>query len=120
MKETGKINYIEMPSRDIGATKQFFAAAFGWSFVDYGPDYVAIGDAGIDGGFFHSDKVATTANGSVLVVLYSADLESTLEKVKSAGGSIVQDIFAFPGGRRFHFSDPNGNEYAVWSELEAQ
>lgn len=116
MKETGKINYVELPSRDLEVTKSFFSAAFGWSFVDYGPEYVAIEDAGLDGGFFKSDKVATTSNGSVLVVLYSATLEETLEKVKSAGGTIVQDIFSFPGGRRFHFTDPNGNEYAVWSE----
>lgn len=116
MKETGKINYVEMPSRDLEATKRFFTDAFGWSFVDYGPEYIALENAGLDGGFFKSDKVATTSNGSVLVVLYSTDLETTCEKVKLYGGMIVQDIFSFPGGRRFHFTDPNGNEYAVWSE----
>ena len=116
MKQTGKINYLEMPSRDLNATKQFFSSVFGWSFVDYGPEYVAIEDAGLDGGFFKSDKVAITENGSVLVVLYSSELESTVEKVKNAGGQITQNIFSFPGGRRFHFTDPNGNEYAVWSE----
>lgn len=116
MKQTGKINYLEMPSRDLGATKQFFSEAFGWSFVDYGPEYVAIENAGLDGGFFKSDKTATTENGSVLVVLYSSELENTVEKVKNAGGQIIQNIFSFPGGRRFHFADPNGNEYAVWSE----
>lgn len=119
MKETGKINYVEMPSKDLEVTKRFFGDAFGWSFVDYGPAYAAIKDAGLDGGFFKSDHVAVTSQGSVLVVLYSDDLESTLDKVKLAGGKIVQDIFSFPGGRRFHFSDPNGNEYAVWSEQEA-
>jgi len=116
MKQTGKINYLEMPSKDLDATKQFFSAAFGWSFVDYGPEYVAIENAGLDGGFFKSDKVVTTENDSVLVVLYSSELEKTVEKVKSAGGQIIQSIFSFPGGRRFHFTDPNGNEYAVWSE----
>lgn len=116
MQETGKINYVEMPCRDIEATKAFFASAFGWSFVDYGPDYVALENAGLDGGFFKSDKAASTDNGSVLVVLYSADLEATMEDVKSAGGKIIQDIFSFPGGRRFHFADPSGNEFAVWSE----
>ncbi|MDS1311453.1 VOC family protein [Marinobacter xiaoshiensis] len=119
MKETGKINYVEMPSRDLEATKKFFCDAFGWAFIDYGPEYVAIQNAGLDGGFFKSDHVATTSNGSVLVVLYSSDLEATLEKVKQAGGKVVLDIFTFPGGRRFHFSDPSGNEYAVWSELGA-
>ncbi len=116
MKETGKINYVEMPSRDLEATKRFFGDAFGWSFVDYGPEYVAIENAGLDGGFFKSDKVATTDHGSVLVVLFSTDLEATLEKVELSEGKIVKDIFTFPGGRRFHFNDPNGNEYAVWSE----
>ncbi|WP_417502461.1 VOC family protein [Marinobacter sp.] len=119
MKETGKINYVEIPARDIAATKRFFGDAFGWTFVDYGPDYVAIENAGLDGGFFKSDSVATTGIGSVLVVLFSTDLEATLEKVKLCGGKIVKDIFPFPGGRRFHFSDPNGNEYAVWSEPSA-
>lgn len=116
MNENGKINYLELPSRDLEATKRFFAAAFGWSFIDYGPEYAAMVDAGLDGGFYQSDKVATTDNGSVLVVLYGSDLTGTVERVKLAGGNIIKDIFTFPGGRRFHFSDPNGNEYAVWSE----
>lgn len=119
MNKTGQINYIEMPSRDLDATKRFFSTAFGWRFVDYGPDYVAIENAGVDGGFFKSDKRVSTANGSVLVVLYSSELEDSAEKVRSAGGKIIQDIFSFPGGRRFHFTDPNGNEYAVWSEAIA-
>lgn len=119
MKESVKINYVEMPSKDIAATKQFFSAAFGWSFVDYGPDYIAIENAGIDGGFYKSDLHTNADNGSVLVVLYSAALEETLEKVKSCGGQIKKEIYDFPGGRRFHFTDPNGNEYAVWSEPSA-
>lgn len=116
MKETGKINYVEIPAGDLEATKAFFTSAFGWSFVDYGPEYVAIENAGIDGGFYKSDKVSSPREGSVLVVLYSSELEETLIRVTSAGGKVVQDIFDFPGGRRFHFTDPNGNEYAVWSE----
>ncbi|MCH8552891.1 MAG: VOC family protein [Natronospirillum sp.] len=119
MQETGKIDYVEMPCRDIEATKTFFASAFGWSFVDYGAEYIAIDNAGLNGGFFKSDRVASAAMGSVLVVLYSADLETTMEDIKSAGGKIIQDIFTFPGGRRFHFSDPSGNEFAVWSERDA-
>lgn len=116
MKETGKINYIEMPAKDIAATKEFFSKTFDWSFIDYGPDYTAIENAGIDGGFFKSDKNAITENGSVLVVLFSKELEQTLAKVKSSGGIIIRDIFSFPGGRRFHFADPSGNEFAVWAE----
>ncbi len=119
MKETGKISYVEMPSRNLAATKTFFSEVFGWSFVDYGPDYVAIENAGLNGGFFRSEHAAITSNGSVLVVLYSDDLEATLDKVKMSGGTIIQDVFSFPGGRRFHFNDPNGNEYAAWSEPKA-
>ena len=110
-----KINYIELPATDIEGTKQFFAKAFGWGFVDYGPDYAAISGAGLDGGFYKSTLRATTETGSALVVLYSTNLESSLESVESAGGKIVRPIFSFPGGRRFHFTDPSGNEYAVWS-----
>lgn len=119
MREPGKINYIEMPSKDLGLTKKFFQEAFGWSFIDYGPEYIAIADAGIDGGFYKSDKAAVTADGSVLVILYSDKLEAARDSVKAAGGTIIRDIFSFPGGRRFHFSDPNGNEYAVWSQEAA-
>ncbi|MFC3852036.1 VOC family protein [Salinispirillum marinum] len=111
-----KINYIEIPASNLEGTKQFFADAFGWTFEDYGPDYAAIIDAGLDGGFFRSELVAHTATGSALVVLRSVDLEASLEKVQQAGGDILQPIFSFPGGRRFHFTDPSGNEYAVWSD----
>jgi len=117
MNEHEKINYVEFPSKDLDVTKRFFQEVFGWTFVDYGPEYAAIADAGLDGGFFKSDQVVSTANGSALVVIYSKDLEYTQSKVTAAGGSIMQEIFAFPGGRRFHFADPNGNEYAVWSDL---
>jgi len=116
MNETGKISYIELPARNIEATKAFYSAAFGWKFVDYGPDYVSFQDAGMDGGFYKSDKNASTATGSALVVLYSSELEHTFEVVLESGGEIVEQIFEFPGGRRFHFADPNGNELAVWSE----
>ena len=119
MKETGKINYVEIPSRDLEATKAFFASAFDWSFIDYGPEYVAIENAGLDGGFYKADNVSSSESGSVLVVLYSSELEETVKKVTSSGGKVIQDIFDFPGGRRFHFTDPNGNEYAVWSESDA-
>lgn len=111
-----RINYIELPARDIEGTKRFFSEAFGWRFVDYGPDYTALQEAGLDGGFFRSDLVARPENGSALVVLYSAELETALERVVNAGGEIVQPTFDFPGGRRFHFTDPSGNEYAVWSD----
>ena len=119
MNEHEKINYVEFPARDIEAAKAFFSAAFGWSFTDYGPDYTAFANAGIEGGFFKSELIASTANGSALIIFYSKELERTQSKIEQAGGSIIKPIFSFPGGRRFHFGDPNGNEYAVWSDIEA-
>lgn len=116
MNQHEKINYVELPAKDITAVKNFFISAFNWSFTDYGPDYSAFSNQGLDGGFFKSDKHSTTDNGAALIVFYSNDLEATLDKVKNAEGKIVRDIFSFPGGRRFHFTDPNGNEYAVWSD----
>jgi len=116
MAEHEKINYVEFPAKNMEATKAFFSSAFGWEFVDYGPDYCAITNAGIDGGFFKSDLSVSTTTGSVLIVLYSTDLQETQSKIEQAGGSIIKPIFSFPGGRRFHFTDPNGNEFAVWSD----
>lgn len=110
------INYIELPATDISGTKKFFADVFGWEFVDYGPEYSAFTNAGIGGGFYKSTQRALTQTGSALVVLYSENLESALARVESAGGKIIKPIFSFPGGRRFQFTDPSGNEYAVWSE----
>lgn len=117
MNEHEKINYVEFPAKDIKATKDFFRTVFGWSFIDYGPEYTAFSNEGLDGGFFQSDVSASTENGSALIVFYSKDLAHTQEKIEGAGGSIIQPIFSFPGGRRFHFVDPNGNEYAVWSDV---
>jgi hypothetical protein len=111
-----RIDYIEFPAADIDAAKAFYAGVFGWKFVDYGPDYCAFNDGGLDGGFHRAGLHSSAAAGAALVVLYADDLEATRERVKSGGGSIVKDIFAFPGGRRFHFTDPNGNELACWSE----
>jgi len=111
-----KINYVEFPAKYMDKTKVFFKQVFGWSFMDYGPDYIAFSNAGIDGGFYKSDLSASTGKGSALVVFYSKNLEQTLSKVESAGGIIVKSIFSFPGGRRFHFLDPNANEFAVWSD----
>ncbi|MBU0473287.1 MAG: VOC family protein [Bacteroidetes bacterium] len=116
MSEHNKISYIEIPTKDIAATKTFFSNVFGWTFQDFGPDYTSFTNEGSNGGFFKSDQTVSTKNGSVLIVLYSNNLEQTLFNIKSEGGAIIKPIFPFPGGRRFHFSDPNGNEYAVWSE----
>lgn len=117
MNRHEKISYIEFPARDIEKTRAFFGAVFGWSFVDYGPEYTTFTDQGVDGGFYKSDLSMSVENGSALIVFYSQDLENTLGKIESAGGSVIKAIFSFPGGRRFHFADPNGNEYAVWSDI---
>jgi len=116
MNQHEKINYVEFPAKDLAGTKTFFESVFGWSFTDYGPEYTAFEDQGLDGGFFQSELASSTAKGAALIVLYSNRLEATLAKVEQAGGSIVKPIYSFPGGRRFHFTEPSGNEFAVWSE----
>jgi len=116
MKHHEKINYVEYSARNMAATKAFFESAFGWRFQDYGPDYCAFADQGIDGGFYRGELAADSGKGSALLIFYSDNLESTLAKVENSGGIIVKPIFAFPGGRRFHFTEPSGNEFAVWSD----
>ena len=111
-----KINYLELPARDFDAAQRFYGSTFGWTFVDYGPEYRAFNDGFIDGGFYKSDASSSTSNGAALIVLYARDLEGTQDKVVANGGTVVREIFSFPGGRRFHFADPNGNELAVWSD----
>jgi predicted enzyme related to lactoylglutathione lyase len=111
-----KVDYVEIPSRDLPATKAFFTELFGLKFTDFGPEYMDFFDGRIHGGFFKSEKVSSTDNGSSLVVFYADDLESTCERVKSLGGKIIKEIFTFPGGRRFQFTDPGGSEFAVWSD----
>lgn len=115
MNHHGKLNYVEFPCQDLARTKAFFETVFGWTFTDYGPDYTSFAGQGLDGGFFTSPLRARTATGSALLVFYSDDLEQTLARVQQAGGEILQPIFSFPGGRRFHFAEPGGNEFAVWS-----
>jgi hypothetical protein len=108
------IDYIEFTVTDMAEAKRFYAAAFDWAFNDYGPDYAGIQKPGGEAGGMRVG--ATVASGGPLVILYSSDLEATQGRVRAAGGRIVQDTFSFPGGRRFHFADPSGNELAVWSD----
>lgn len=114
MRITGKIDYLELPATggSMDSTKAFYASAFGWAFTDYGPTYAAF-DEGLDGGF-QADR--EQARPKPLPVLFSEAIEETLAAVEQAGGTIVQPIEPFPGGRRFHFTDPAGNELAVWSD----
>lgn len=113
MKEHGKLDYLEMQAGGgaIDSVKAFYSAVFGWTFTDYGPSYAAY-EEGLDGGFDGSAAPETKP----LPVIYSENLEASLNAVTEAGGRIVRPIFSFPGGRRFHFTDPAGNELAVWSE----
>ena len=107
---TEPIDYVELAGGDLAATKAFYGEAFGWSFTDYGPAYAGVEGAGLDGGF------DATASRPPLVILKADDLEAALARVEAAGGEITAPIFEFPGGRRFHFRDPAGNELGVWAE----
>ncbi len=112
MKNT-LINYVEFKANDLQQIKDFYGTTFGWSFKDYGPDYVAFSDSGLEGGF---ERTAEKVTNGALIVLYHEDLEGMRDKVTKAEGVIVKDIFSFPGGRRFHFTDPSHNELAIWSD----
>ena len=116
MSNHEKINYVEFPAKNLKATKAFFREVFGWIFEDFGPEYSAFSNQGINGGFFYSSLSSSTDKGAALIVFYSEDLEATQSRIEMAGGVIVKPVFAFPGGRRFHFKEPSGNEFAVWSD----
>ncbi len=109
------ISYLELPLVDKEGTEAFYSKVFGWTFTEWGLDYIGFSGAGVEGGFNRDVKPASTGTG-VLVVLYTVDLEQKLSDVEEAGGTIAELIFSFPGGKRFHFIDPNGTELAVWSE----
>ena len=110
-----KIDYVEFASADLAATGAFFAATFGWQFEEY-DSYLAFHGAGLDGGIYRAERTGRVDTGSVLIVFYSVDLAATERLVKQHGATIVKPAFAFPGGRRFHFTEPAGNEFAVWSD----
>ena len=113
MRADGQVDYVEFPGVDMAALKAFYGQAFGWRFTDYGPDYAAF-DQGLEGGFTTDAETRPT---QPLVVLWADDLDAMLEKVTEAGGRVTLPIFDFPGGRRFHFADPSGNELAVWTAV---
>ena len=108
-----RIDYIELPSTGISETKRFYSAAFGWKFTDYGPDYTSFEDGRLNGGFHATERGGAAG---ILIVIFAVDLAAAERAVRNAGGSIVKPVFEFPGGRRFHFTDPSGNELAVWSD----
>ena len=108
-----RVDYIEFPATDVAAAKRFYVDAFGWKFTDYGPDYTSFEDGRLAGGFRKADGVT---RGGPLVVIFAMDLAAAEQRVRAAGGTIVVETHSFPGGRRFHFTDPSGNELAVWSD----
>ena len=107
------INYVEFKAKDLEKIKGFYTKIFNWTFSDYGPTYIAFSESGLEGGF---EKTENEIMNGALIVLYHQDLDDVKNKIIEVGGEISKDIFAFPGGHRFHFVDPSGNELAVWSD----
>jgi len=116
MNVAGRIDYIEIPVTDLNKAREFFVALFGWAFQEWGPDYYSFNDGRLECGMRRADEPAPASG--VLLVFYSENLERDVERVKELGATISQEIFEFPGGRRFHFVDPAGNEYAMWTIAE--
>jgi predicted enzyme related to lactoylglutathione lyase len=124
MPQHEKLDYVEFPARGLSASQIFFNSVFGRGFENFGPDDCAFSGQGLDGDFYRSKLCSSTLNGSALLVFYSDDLQATLVAVEQAveqiGGRMVKPIFDFPGGGRFHFSEPSDDEFAVWSALAAK
>ena len=114
MRVENRIDYVEIPVTDLKKVKVFFTGLFGWSFQEWGDDYLSFNDGQLDGGFCRSKEPVPA--GGVVLIFYSEDLERDIVRVKELGATISKAIFPFPGGRRFHFIDPVGTEYAIWSE----
>ncbi|MFT5849883.1 MAG: putative enzyme related to lactoylglutathione lyase [Patiriisocius sp.] len=108
-----QIQYVEFLSKDLDVIKKFYTQSFGWVFTDWGPEYIAFDGEHVSGGFSPGEP----SQGSILVIVYSKTLEATQQSIEKAGGVIIKEIFSFPGGRRFRFTDPDGNELAVWSDV---
>ena len=113
MSAENQIDYVEIPVTDLNRAREFFSSMFGWSFEEWGDEYMSFNDGRLDGGFRLANEPAPSSG--VLLVFYSENLERDVDTVKALGAEISQEIFAFPGGRRFHFIDPVGNEFAIWS-----
>jgi predicted enzyme related to lactoylglutathione lyase len=115
MRAENRVDYVEIPVTDLGKARAFFEALFGWSFQDWGEDYMSFNDGRLDGGFRRSTEPAPATG--VLVVFFSEDLDRDFDRVQELGATISEPVFPFPGGRRFHFVDPTGTEYAIWAAL---
>ncbi|AKM30825.1 bleomycin resistance protein [Pandoraea faecigallinarum] len=107
-----QIDNIEFNVSDIARSKAFYGSVFDWTFTDYGPTYTEFTDGRLTGGFTTGEAVRP---GGPLVILYADDLSETQRRIEAAGARISRPVFSFPGGRRFHFLDPDGYELAVWS-----
>ena len=116
MNVEGRIDYVEIPVIDLNKAREFFVGLFGWTFQEWGPDYYSFSDGRLECGMRRVEEVARSS--SILLVFYSENLERDVERVKELGATISQDKFDFPGGRRFHFVDPAGTEYAMWTTAE--
>ena len=114
MRPENRIDYVEIPVTDLPKARAFFEAMFGWKFQEWGDEYYSFNDGRFDGGLRKADESAPATG--VLLVFYSGDLERDVGRVRELGGTISQDIFSFPGGRRFQFIDPVGTEFAIWTE----
>jgi predicted enzyme related to lactoylglutathione lyase len=115
-KAEAQIDYVEIPVPELEKTREFLQSMFGWEFQDWGPDYSSFSDGRLEGGLRRSEKPAPAMG--VLLVFYSTSLERDVDRVQAMGATISQPIFAFPGGRRFHFVDPAGIEFAMWSDRD--
>ena len=118
MRDEGKIDYVEIPVTDLDKAREFLTQLFGWKFEEWGPDYYSFNDGRLDGGLRRSDEPAPASG--VLLVFYTQDIERDYQRVQELGATISQEIFEFPGGRRFHFVDPVGTEYAMWTSTEEE
>jgi len=116
LNKENRIDYVEFPAADFDAIKAFYGGLFNWTFTAFGDDYLAFNDGRLDGGFYRSGNRAAAATGAALVIFYTAELEQLQQRIEAAGGTVCVPTFSFPGGRRFHFTDPHGNELAVWTD----
>jgi len=117
-RREGRIDYIEIPVTDLDKTREFFVQLYGWEFQEWGPDYYSFNDGRLDGGLRRAEEAAPASG--VLVVFYSEDIDRDYARVKELGATITQEIFEFPGGKRFHFVEPAGTEFAMWASPEEQ
>ena len=118
MRDERKIDYVEIPVTDLDTAREFFSQLFAWEFQEWGPDYYSFSDGRVDGGLRRSEEPAPASG--VLIVFYTTDIERDYARVKELGATISKETFEFPGGKRFHFVDPVGTEFAMWTSTEEQ